>query len=399
MLTRVSNLIKQSYSNLASQLGVSNLAGGATKNLNIIPTSPLSNPQVTAAAAKIINKSPLEADFDAPNEHIKSNPFNFGTVYYPENAATLAAGHYMRFDIYLNNKHKTITNKAGQKFGLGDSQKLVDQLTRNAETSGFRGKVNAYTNRNFGFTTLSADVNTSSVRDSQVNLRQTGIQAAKPTHAFISDTILLYTPPQVKTSYGVTYDTPETGTLGAASGATSIFDSFLGGANVLGQTLRDTLLGAVSALPAAGDASSVLVKRNAEARNPNLEVVFKSVPFRKFQYTFEFSPKNQKELESVDKILKLFRYHMQPGLQGGSTSFFQVPSEFEITYMYMNGTNAYIPKIARCVLETMEIDQSPEGVFTTFKADAAGSFPTITKMTLSFSETEIMTKEKIAEGF
>ena len=90
---------------------------------------------------------------------------------------------------------------------------------------------------------------------------------------------------------------------------------------------------------------------------------------------------------------------MQPELQGGSSSFFTVPSEFQITYMYVDKVNTYIPRISRCVLENMSIDQSPEGVFTTFRSDEKGAPPIMTKMVLSFTETEIMTKQKVADGF
>jgi hypothetical protein len=38
-------------------------------------------------------------------------------------------------------------------------------------------------------------------------------------------------------------------------------------------------------------------------------------------------------------------------------------------------------------------------VFTTFAGDELGAAPVYTKMSLSFSETEIMTKQKIAEGY
>jgi len=75
------------------------------------------------------------------------------------------------------------------------------------------------------------------------------------------------------------------------------------------------------------------------------------------------------------------------------------PSEFNITYMYMGKENTYIPKISRCVLKTMDIDQSPEGVISTFKPDDKGAFPTYQKITLNFLETEIMTKQKIVDGF
>ena len=58
----------------------------------------------------------------------------------------------------------------------------------------------------------------------------------------------------------------------------------------------------------------------------------------------------------------------------------------------------YIPKISRCALTDMSVDYSPEGVFTTFKGDDKGAHPVLTKMELSFTEMEIMTKETIAEG-
>ena len=44
------------------------------------------------------------------------------------------------------------------------------------------------------------------------------------------------------------------------------------------------------------------------------------------------------------------------------------------------------------------MDYSPEGVFTTFRPDDKGAHPVLTKMDLTFGETEIMTKETIATG-
>ena len=45
----------------------------------------------------------------------------------------------------------------------------------------------------------------------------------------------------------------------------------------------------------------------------------------------------------------------------------------------------------------MSLDYAPEGVYHTFKADEIGAMPIITKMTLSFTETEVMTKQTIGE--
>jgi len=66
--------------------------------------------------------------------------------------------------------------------------------------------------------------------------------------------------------------------------------------------------------------------------------------------------------------------------------------------MYREGPNSYIPQISRCALTDMNIDYSPEGVFTTFKGDERGAAPVLTKVDLTFTEMEIMTKETISEG-
>ena len=62
-------------------------------------------------------------------------------------------------------------------------------------------------------------------------------------------------------------------------------------------------------------------------------------------------------------------------------------------YYYRDKVNTYLPKISRCVLQDMSVDYAPEGVFHTFKADAQGAMPVISKLTLTFSETEVDRKD------
>jgi hypothetical protein len=128
-------------------------------------------------------------------------------------------------------------------------------------------------------------------------------------------------------------------------------------------------------------------------------MVFSKVNFREFEFPFEFAPKNAQEKDQMHKIINLFKFHMHPEYKGDTKGFFNVPSEFQITYMYRENINTYIPRISRCVLANMNIDFAPEGVFSTFKADNGGAAPVLATMNLTFKETEIMTKERIAEGF
>jgi hypothetical protein len=67
--------------------------------------------------------------------------------------------------------------------------------------------------------------------------------------------------------------------------------------------------------------------------------------------------------------------------------------------MYREERNTYIPRISRCVLNNMSVDYAPEGVISSFIPDEQGAPTTYGTMTLSFTETEIMTKERIADGY
>ena len=144
-------------------------------------------------------------------------------------------------------------------------------------------------------------------------------------------------------------------------------------------------------------AAGFFTKQTGRAINPRMELAFQSVPFRSFAFDFDFAPKNLKEVQMVNKMMQLFKFHMLPDVS--DEKYLITPSEFQISYYYRDRANMYIPKISRCVLTDMSIDYSPEGVFHTFKADDKGAMPVISNMKLTFSETEIMTKQTTAEGY
>jgi len=90
---------------------------------------------------------------------------------------------------------------------------------------------------------------------------------------------------------------------------------------------------------------------------------------------------------------------MLPEHQNGANGYFNVPSEFQITYMYRDQENTYLPRISRCVLKSVDIDYAPESVVSSLPPDERGAPPTIINMSLAFGETEIMTKETVAQGY
>ena len=94
---------------------------------------------------------------------------------------------------------------------------------------------------------------------------------------------------------------------------------------------------------------------------------------------------------------------MAPEMKGAAHRYLTLPSTFDIHYMFQSGMddtavakeNSFYNKIATCVLTSVDINYTPKDEIQSF-ADGA---PTQINMALSFKETEMLTKEKINDGF
>jgi len=379
---------------------ISNVIRGAIKNQITNSIGSLANnivggqAQSSKVAAKLLNKSPLEIENINPTSHMKENPYSYGTVYYPNETSNLGEGHYVIFDVIMHNSSKFKSTSFNGSRITTNSNNLVGEYGYSAQ-------------RNNNVNTIKA---AKFAEARKVNIKS-GLNEKTPTHSYISDSIILYTPASsLKFGYGATYDMPATGIAGLiGQGIGDIRDTkgfveklkSLGGVggDAIQQVGRKALFGAASLIPGFEQAEAAYDKAFGQAVNPQMEVVFQSVPFREFSFPFEFAPKNPKEKDNIHKIINMFKFHMLPEYQGTTKGFFNVPSEFQITYMYRESRNTYIPRVSRCVLKTMDVDYAPEGVISSFIPDEQGAAPTLATMNLTFTETEIMTKERVADGF
>jgi len=138
------------------------------------------------------------------------------------------------------------------------------------------------------------------------------------------------------------------------------------------------------------------------ARNPHLEFMFNGISNRKFSFTFTFMPKDNYEVNLVDNIIHTFKFHAAPEILGNNKAgaYYRYPSTFDIMFVANKKENKRINKISTCVLDDIDIAYSVDSdTWVTFRPDPVGSMPTSTKLTLSFTETEQITKERIQEGF
>jgi len=344
---------------------------------------------------------------DTSHLNTERNPYSFGTVQYPDDLGTAEFGHYIMFYIYEVAKSKyagpqTETSEIN-KFhpAVGEFTEKVTKKHKKAEgitssakaTQPFRGADLAERDKN---------ISISGALKRSGRLKRT------------SDVIALYMPPNFKTNYKTNYKNSETGLAGVLgqqlAEATSV-DSMLaqlgdtGTFNTIMSALTDTLTMKLAAggadLISGGDLEGVLRKGQQKALNPAVEAIFQSVDLRTFNYNFRFTPRSENEVRTVDNIIKLFKFHMLPErVQNEAVGRHLIfPSEFEIYYMFQGVENQWYPFTGQCVLTDMDVTYGPGGESQHFRPVDGSPPPTEINMSLTFTETEIMTKEKIVEGY
>ena len=143
--------------------------------------------------------------------------------------------------------------------------------------------------------------------------------------------------------------------------------------------------------------------------NPRLEKMFKQKEFRTFSFAWELYARSEIETSMIQDIIETFRYHAHPAIQdqvlGDGQSnveiMLRVPAEFEIRFLSTNPNskgfleNEYIPKIARCVATNIQVNYTPQSLFSTFRDNA----PIGVNLTIQFSEIGLLTREAVEKGF
>ncbi len=254
--------------------------------------------------------------------------------------------------------------------------------------------------------------------------RQNRSLALKGTTKRTKTQIGLYMPPSVSVSYKSNYEDVEI--TSAAEAGADLISGMLSGNMTAGGAIsairkggKDFLIEkGIKALEEFGGASAVAAGEimAGKIRSEKMELLFKGVARRTFNYSFVFIPKSQQESQDVDKIIYEFKKAMLPsytsGFLGGSGNdrTLSIPTTIDIEYFFDSGQggkrNNYLNKITTCYLTDMDVSfggdrykayspsvtQRPAG-------NAEGAPPQRTSVTLNFSEIEIVTQEDVDLGF
>ena len=352
-----------------------------------------------------------------PTSILGDDPFKFTSLSYPRDVTQdMANGHYMLF--YVN-----VQNKTKYKYDVQDGKQIghvVETLSgpRNSYSDGGTFVTNATDDASYREGIVNRGGKGNVLSSDGIDLRKqktprTGLDSVLPRTQRITDSIAIYLPPNVQDSLSAGYSEAATGVAGlAAAGGINFINamrrndyaaasqSLVGSAKGMIMEAAKRMGGdLLEGLTGAEGTVGLVNKAFGQATNPYMEVLFEQMGLRSFTYNFTFAPRNADETEDVQRIIKMFRFHMAPELQGANERFLTLPSTFDIHYMYQMSSetareNSFYHKIATCVLSDCQVDYTPSGV----KSFASGA-PTQITMSLTFKETEMLTKEMIDEGF
>ena len=354
----------------------------------------------------------------SPTGLLTDDPLKSTILKYPLDVTqNFQNGHYMLFYVNVQEKTKYDYGKEDSVFvgdedlkGLSAKEQRYIKLQeirsgKNLRTDGGGGKGN---NTTYGVIGVDKFGNEMKGQKESKNIK--GVSSAFNNTRRISDAVSIYLPPNVQDSTSATYNDSKTGVAGflIASGAAALKEggdaaaitkSIVAGTKGLLGDSAARAIGGVAELAGAEGVEALTKKAFGNADNPYMEVLFDSMNLRTFTYNFNFAPKSQEEAYEVQKIIQLFRFHMAPELRPGVNRYLGLPSQFDIHYMFLSKSgqtseNNFYNKISTCVLQNCDVNYTPNGV----KSFEDGG-PTATTMTLTFKEIELLTKDKIAEGF
>ena len=117
---------------------------------------------------------------------------------------------------------------------------------------------------------------------------------------------------------------------------------------------------------------------------------FKNVNKREWSFTHKMTPTSLDESVHMKRIVDQIQFHASPELNG---SDLMKPAEWEIHFMSGSTDNSFLPKLNKCILETVTVNNTPNDSFQPSK----NNFPNDVDIEFSFKEMLIRTKNDITK--
>ena len=354
--------------------------------------------------------NPLATTFRARSESVRdtlqtnsrtTNKYSTSSLSYPLNVeGDPQQGHYISFYARVQDKAKLKAFKA---------QDRIDKVlkTLGAEAGQDQKQLQGLFGGNYISDQQLVGLNkdTDTVRGTSQNngVKSNSIQLKNGTTVRDATAISLYMPPSVQVSYESKYGEQEISML-AETGYNAIKgfmtgnsakDQVMSALDDAGQLVKNMALAAIET--AAPGAKALFAIEKGKIITPKMELMFEGIGRRNFSFAFVFIPKSEQEAGVVKEIIYKFKHHMAADFVGGGSSGQRemgFPDMFDIEYMHVGKQNPNLNKIATCALTKMDVEYGGDR-YVAYE----GGVPQTTKLSLNFTEFDIITKEHVEAGF
>jgi len=128
--------------------------------------------------------------------------------------------------------------------------------------------------------------------------------------------------------------------------------------------------------------ANIFTRSTGKVINPNLELLFRGPQLRTFNYSYRFTPREEKESKVIKQIIKHFKKHMA-ARRNNVGLFLKTPYVFKLTYVYsQGGQHPFLNKIKPCALTNFNVDYTPDGSYATYTDGSMTSYT----VSMQFSE-------------
>lgn len=157
------------------------------------------------------------------------------------------------------------------------------------------------------------------------------------------------------------------------------------------ETIRDAgkdelLRRAVNSLGANVDARGLLSRAQGKALNPNLELLFRGVNLRSFNFNFTMTPRSQDESNEIKRIIRAFKQNQAAKNTASSNSgrgvFIAAPNVFNLEYKRGANKHPFLNSFKTLALKNIGVNYAAQGRYVTYE-DAS---PLQLTLALSFTE-------------
>ena len=143
---------------------------------------------------------------------------------------------------------------------------------------------------------------------------------------------------------------------------------------------------AVNVLGGNTTLDGVLARSSGKIINPNMELLFNGVTLRSFSFSFDLAPRDEKESDTIKRMLRIFKQNMQAkkSSDGGNTSglFLRSPNVFQLNYKTGRRNHNFLHKFKPMALLNMAVNYTGGGTYATYD----DTTPVHMKLDLSFQE-------------